>query len=483
MFLILSLFINFLLISALAYIFRQNHLAHNRFENLKQQNSDLSSNIAVLQAKFDNKNNESQKYENLLHETSHKKDELEKKNSELQAHLSDLEKSLEKSENKFTDFEEKIQKTFDENKNFLRDNLNYESEIKFLKEKLENHKKEIEELHKISQQNFENIANKILNEKSEKFTEFNKRNIALILEPLGQNINNFKKQVSDTYDKDLKQRVELQEQIKNLLEQTNKVSNEANNLASALKGSSKKQGNWGEMILETILQHSGLQRDVHYFKEKSFNNEEGQNLRPDFQINLPDNRIIIADSKVSLVAYNKFCESKNDEESQKYLEEHLKSVYGHVDNLSSKNYDDLEKSLDFTMMFMPIEPAYILAIQADKNLWSYAYSKRILIISPTNLIACLKIIDDLWKREMQSKNAMTIVNRGEKLYNKFVSFTESILEIGRKLNDSQKAFDNALNQMKEGKGNLLWQAESLRNLGLKSEKKIPIEFDILQDDE
>ena len=483
MFLILSLFVNFLLFSALAYIFRQNHLAHCRFENLQQQNSDLSSNVAVLQAKFDNKNNECQKYENILHETSHKKDELDKRNSELQAHQSDLEKNLEKYEKKFTDFEEKIQKTFDENKNYIRDNLNYESEIKFLKEKLENHKKEIEELHKISRQNFENIANKILQEKSEKFTEINKKNISLILEPLGQNINNFKKQVSDTYDKDLKQRVELQEQIKNLLVQTNKISNEANNLASALKGSSKKQGNWGEMILETILQHSGLQRDVHYFKEKSFNNEEGQNLRPDFQIHLPDNRLIIADSKVSLVAYNKFCESKNDEESQKYLEEHIKAVYAHVDNLSSKNYDDLEKSLDFTMMFMPVEPAYILAIQADKDLWSYAYSKRILIMSPTNLIACLKIIDDLWKREMQSKNAMAIVNRGEKLYNKFVSFTESILEIGRKLNDSQKAFDSALNQMKEGKGNLLWQAESLRGLGLKSEKKIPIDFDISQEDE
>ena len=361
--------------------------------------------------------------------------------------------------------------------------MNYESEIKFLKEKLENHKKEIEELHKISQQSFENIANKILQEKSEKFTEINKNNITSILEPLGHNINNFKKQVSDTYDKDLKQRVELQEQIKNLLDQTNKVSNEANNLATALKGNSKKQGNWGEMILETILQHSGLQKDIHYFKEKSFNNEEGQNLRPDFQIHLPDNRLIIADSKVSLVAYNKFCESKNDEESKRYIDEHLKSVYSHVDNLSSKNYDDLEKSLDFTMMFMPVEPAYILAIQADKDLWSYAYSKRILIMSPTNLIACLKIIDDLWKREMQSKNAMAIVNRGEKLYNKFVSFTESILEIGRKLNDSQKAFDGALNQMKEGKGNLLWQAESLRGLGLKSEKKIPIDFDISQEDE
>jgi DNA recombination protein RmuC len=483
MFLILSLFVNFLLFSALAYIFRQNHLAHNRFENLKQQNADLSSNVAVLQAKFDNKNNECQKYENLLRETSHKKDELDKRNSELQAHQSDLEKNLEKSEKKFTDFEEKIQKTFDENKNYIRDNLNYESEIKFLKEKLENHKKEIEELHKISQQSFENIANKILQEKSEKFTEINKNNITSILEPLGHNINNFKKQVSDTYDKDLKQRVELQEQIKNLLDQTNKVSNEANNLATALKGNSKKQGNWGEMILETILQHSGLQKDIHYFKEKSFNNEEGQNLRPDFQIHLPDNRLIIADSKVSMVAYNKFCESKNDEESKRYIDEHLKSVYSHIDNLSSKNYDDLEKSLDFTMMFMPVEPAYILAIQADKDLWSYAYSKRILIMSPTNLIACLKIIDDLWKREMQSKNAMAIVNRGEKLYNKFVSFTESILEIGRKLNDSQKAFDGALNQMKEGKGNLLWQAESLRGLGLKSEKKIPIDFDISQEDE
>ena len=483
MFLILSLFVNFLLFSALAYIFRQNHLAHCRFENLQQQNSDLSSNVAVLQAKFDNKNNECQKYENILHETSHKKDELDKRNSELQAHQSDLEKNLEKSEKKFIDFEEKIQKTLDENKNFIRDNLNYESEVKFLKEKLENHKKEIEELHKISQQSFENIANKILQEKSEKFTEINKNNITSILEPLGHNINNFKKQVSDTYDKDLKQRVELQEQIKNLLDQTNKVSNEANNLATALKGNSKKQGNWGEMILETILQHSGLQKDIHYFKEKSFNNEEGQNLRPDFQIHLPDNRLIIADSKVSLVAYNKFCESKNDEESKRYIDEHLKSVYSHVDNLSSKNYDDLEKSLDFTMMFMPVEPAYILAIQADKDLWSYAYSKRILIMSPTNLIACLKIIDDLWKREMQSKNAMAIVNRGEKLYNKFASFTESILEIGRKLNDSQKAFDGALNQMKEGKGNLLWQAESLRGLGLKSEKKIPIDFDILQEDE
>ena len=465
------------------YIFRQNRISHRQFEELKQQIAQLNSTIAVYEEKLFTKSNECQKYENLIHDLTHKKEDLEKKIIESNANFHGLEKNQLIAEQRIKDLDLKNTKILDENQAIAKINSKLEAEIKQMHEKCGNLKNEIEELHKKSQVNFENIANKILQEKSEKFTEINKKNIALILEPLGQNISNFKKQVSDTYDKDLKQRVELQEQIKNLLEQTNKVSNEANNLASALKGSSKKQGNWGEMILETILQHSGLQRDVHYFKEKSFNNEEGQNLRPDFQIHLPDNRLIIADSKVSLIAYNKFCECKNDEESQKYLEEHLKAVYAHVDNLSSKNYDDLEKSLDFTMMFMPVEPAYILAIQADKNLWSYAYSKRILIMSPTNLIACLKIIDDLWKREMQSKNAMAIVNRGEKLYNKFVSFTDSILEIGRKLNDSQKAYDNALNQMKEGKGNLLWQAESLRGLGLKSEKKIPIDFDVSQEEE
>jgi DNA recombination protein RmuC len=237
------------------------------------------------------------------------------------------------------------------------------------------------------------------------------------------------------------------------------------------------------MILETILQQSGLQRDIHYFKEKSFNNQDGQNLRPDFQIHLPDNRLIIADSKVSLIAYNKFCESVNENDSQKFLDEHLKSVKNHIDILAEKKYDELEASLDFTMMFMPIEPAYLIAIQSDKNLWAYAYSKRILLVSPTNLIACLKIIDDLWKREMQSKNAMAIVNRGEKLYHKFISFTESLLEIGKKLDSSKESYDHALKQLKDGNGNLVSQAEKLKNLGLKTDKKMPIDFEISTDDD
>lgn len=483
MFLVLSIFINILLISSMFYIFRQNRMSHRQFEELKQQIAQLNSTIAVYEEKLFTKSNECQKYENLIHDLTQKKDNLEKKIIEANANIHLMEKNQLIAEQKIKDLDLKNHKIHEENQVLSKLNSKLEAELKQVQEKHQDLKKEIEDLHKKSQLNFENIANKIFQEKSAKFTEINKENMTQILEPLGQNIANFKKQVADTYDKDSKERLVLQEQIKNLFEQTNKVSSEANNLASALKGSSKKQGNWGEMILETILQHSGLQRDIHYIREKSFNDENGKNLRPDFQILLPDNRLIITDSKVSLNAYNKFCENSNEAESQKYLAEHLKAVRNHIELLSEKKYDNLEKSLDFTMMFMPVEPAYLLAIQADENLWSDAYSKRILLVSPTNLIACLKIIDDLWKRELQSKNAMAIVYRGEKLYEKFIGVIESIQEIGKKLNDSQKSYDNVMRLISEGRGNLSWQAETLKNLGLKSEKKIPIDFDYLPEED
>ncbi|NBX52234.1 MAG: DNA recombination protein RmuC [Proteobacteria bacterium] len=483
MFLILSLFVNILLISGMVYILKQNRQTHGQFEVLKQEIGHKNIEISINLEKLSAKNNECQKYQNIITEISEKKDNLEKTLAEVQAFLVSSQQNLQNTSKKLVEFEEKNHALLDKCQNLGLINGQLESKSKYLHEKIDNQKKEVEDLQKTFQLNFENLANKILQEKSEKFTEINKLNILQILEPLGQNINNFKKQVADTYDKDSKERLVLQEQIKSLFEQTNKVSSEANNLASALKGNSKKQGNWGEMVLETILQHSGLQRDIHYFKEKSFNNDEGKNLRPDFQIHLPDNRLIVTDSKVSLNAYNKFCESTNEIESQKYLDDHLKSVKNHIDNLAEKKYDELERSLDFTIMFMPVEPAYLLAIQSDKNLWAFAYSKRILLVSPTNLIACLKIIDDLWKREMQSKNAMAIVNRGEKLYSKFVSFTESLLEIGRKLDASKDSYDNAVRQLREGNGNLLSQAEKLKNLGLKSDKKIPIDFEISSDDE
>ena len=351
-----------------------------------------------------------------------------------------------------------------------------------LNDKLAAHKEEIIELQKTAQFQFEKIANQILEEKTDKFTAANKANIEALLKPLGENIEKFKTKVEETYDKESKQRFSLEEKVKELIEQTNIVSAEANNLASALKGQSKKQGNWGEVILESILQRSGLVKDREYFVQPTIKDEEGRSLRPDVLVHLPDNRVVIIDSKVSLVGYDRFCAADTTEEQATYLAEHMKSVRGHIDDLHGKKYDNLETALDFTMMFIPIEPAYMVAIQADQELWAYAYARRILLISPTNLIACLKLIADLWKREMQSKNALEIVKRGELLYEKFVGFVDTIEDMGRHITRTQTAYNNAVSQLKTGSGNLVGQAQKLKGLGLKSNKEVspamqPVELD------
>lgn len=342
-----------------------------------------------------------------------------------------------------------------------------------LAEKLSTQKEEVIELQKTAHLQFEKIANQILEDKSGKFTETNKNNIELLLKPLGENIENFKKKVEETYDKESKQRFSLEEKVKDLVEQTNKVSAEANNLATALKGQSKKQGNWGEMILESILQQSGLMKNREYFLQQTIKDEEGKSFRPDVTVHLPDNRIIIIDSKVSLVAYDRFSSADTTEEQTVHLLEHLKSIRNHIDDLHSKKYDDHASSLDFTMMFIPIEPAYLISIQTDQELWAYAYSKRILLISPTNLIACLKLMSDLWKREMQSKNAMEIVRRGELLYEKIVNFVTTLEDIGKHLKKTEQAYTIAVSQINGGSGNIVGQALKLKNLGLKSTKEIP----------
>jgi DNA recombination protein RmuC len=344
---------------------------------------------------------------------------------------------------------------------------------KALAEKLQLQKEEILEIQRSSQLQFEKIANQILEEKTGKFTAANKTNMEALLKPLGENIETFKKKVEETYDKESKQRFSLEEKVKELVEQTNKVSSEANNLANALKGQTKKQGNWGEMILESILQQSGLVKNREYFLQQTIKDEDGNNLRPDVLVNLPDKRVIIIDSKVSLVAYDRFFAADNTEQQAGFLKEHINAVYNHINDLHNKQYDNLEASLDFTMMFIPIEPAYLVAIQADPDLWAHAYAKRILLISPTNLIACLKLMADLWKREQQSKNAMAIVERGERLYEKFVGFVSTLEEVGKHINNTQQAYTKAVNQLNSGNGHLIGHALKLKNLGLKSSKEIP----------
>lgn len=361
--------------------------------------------------------------------------------------------------------EDKIIKITGENSTLIAKN-------EALLEKLTTQKEEIIELQRNSQLQFEKIANQILEEKTIKFTESNKTNIETLLKPLKEDINKFKEKIEATHTEDTKQRTSLDERIKGLIEQTNKVSTEANNLATALKGKAQKRGNWGEMILERILESSGLTKDREYFVQHSIKDDEGKTQRFDVQVNLPDDRSIIIDSKVSLIAYDNYSASDDNGDQKKYLIEHINATKLHIDQLSEKKYDNIESSLDFTMMFIPIEPAYLLAIQGDSDLWSYAYSKRILLVSPTTLIACLKLFSDLWRREWQNKNAMDIVKRGELLYEKFVGFTENFEEIGKKLNSTLKAYDDALGQLKTGRGNVISQAIQLKNLGLKSDKKV-----------
>jgi DNA recombination protein RmuC len=320
---------------------------------------------------------------------------------------------------------------------------------------------------------FENLANRILEVNTRKFEQTSQQSMQQLLKPLGEQLSEFKRKVEATHIEDTRQRSTLEERIRGLIEQTNLVSAQANNLAEALKGSPKTQGNWGEMVLERILEQSGLEKNTHYVMQESFRNEQGNVLYPDVVIHLPGERIIIVDSKVSLVAYERYVSAASQEVQLQALQEHMVSLKKHVDELAAKQYDSFQGSLDFVMMFIPVEPAYLIAIQNDPGVWSYAYRKRIVLISPTNLIACLKLMSDLWSREMQNKNAMLIAQRGELMLKKFENFVETLSGLGGAIKKSQEAYDTAMGQLKEGHGNLIGQANKLKELGIKAYKNLP----------
>ncbi len=350
-----------------------------------------------------------------------------------------------------------------------------------LNEKLETQKKEIEKLGEKFNTEFENIANRILDTKTEKFTELNKSNMKDLLDPLGQNISEFKKTVADVYDKESKERFSLEEKVKELALLNKVISDEARNLTNALKGEAKTQGRWGEMILESILEKSGLRKGEEYFMEYELRDDDGnalksdsenKKMRPDAVIKYPDNRSVIIDSKVSLNAFTRYLAAGNMEVQKVELAAHVTAVKTHILTLSSRGYDDYDKSLDFVMMFIPSEPAYIAAQQGDPDLWNFAYEKRIVLINPTNLIISLKLIVDLWKREYQNKNAQEIAKRGTLLYDKFVGFVKNLEGVGAKIEDAKTAWTASYGQLSSGSGNLISQAESLKELGVKSKKEL-----------
>jgi DNA recombination protein RmuC len=347
-----------------------------------------------------------------------------------------------------------------------------EVDFENLWERNKEQKEEVEKLQEKFTKEFENLANKILDEKSSKFTEQNKENMKNILSPLQDKIQLFEKKVEDTHKESIDYHAALRQQILGLSEMNAQMSKETLNLTKALKGDSKMQGNWGELILERVLEKSGLEKDREYFVQQSHINTEGNRVFPDVVINLPDGKKMIVDSKVSLTAYEKFINEEDDSLKNGYLKEHVNSIKRHVEQLGEKNYQDLYQieSPDFVLLFIPMEPAFALALNEDTTLYNKAFEKNIVIVTPSTLLATLRTIDSMWANQKQQENAFEIARQAGALYDKFEGFVADLIKIGKKIDESKVEYQGAMNKLVDGKGNLITSVEKLKKWELKPKK-------------
>jgi len=437
----------------IAFLYTKNKPGEAALQNSERINA-LDKEKSILEERLASKGRE---YDNLAtalrSESEQAKTELSKQLEETKSMLAAERENLSVANNRLAKAEEAF---------------------KGQNEKLATHKKELEDLQKKLTTEFENIANKILDEKSHKFTEQNKNNLDVILTPLKERIKEFELKVDKTYSEENKERISLKTEIKYLAELNKQISTEANNLATALKGDNKKQGNWGEIILEKILERSGLIKDKEYRTQVNTSNEEGRIIKPDVVIYLPDNKHLVVDSKVSLVAYEACVNATNEEDRELYKKEHLASIKSHIKQLSEKKYHssgDFDTP-DFVLLFVPIESSFSIAVDADQDLFSFAWEKQIVIVSPSTLLATLRTIASVWKQERQTKNVQEIARIGGSLHDEIYRLAEDMKEVEKYLQKSQEAWGNANKRLSTGKGNLVTTASKIKALGAKTTKSL-----------
>lgn len=406
------------------------------------------------------------KYVSTQFENSLKANEDFSKNADLER---------QRSENQLLKSQNDLESLREENKKLLVNLTEKSSSLQFLEQKLAEQKEEVGKLQEKFTKEFENLANRILDEKSAKFTLQNKENLINILNPLQEKIKTFEKRVEDTHKESIDYHAALRQQIFGLKELNEQITKETLNLTKALKGDSKIQGNWGELILEKVLEKSGLQKDREYFVQQSFVTDEGNRVLPDVVINLPDGKKMIVDSKVTLTAYERYMNEEDENVKNQHLKEHILSINRHIDQLSGKNYQDLYQmeSPDFVLLFIPIESAFSVALNKDSSLYSNAFEKRIVIVTPTTLLVSLKTIDSMWTNQKQQANAYEIAKQAGALYDKFEGFIKDLVMVGKKMDDAKTEYGNAMNKLVDGSGNLVNRVEKLKKMGAKASKSLP----------
>ena len=397
----------------------------------------------------------------------------EKEKATLEERASLIEQSKEILDINFDKLQKELKQVQEEKENLSILNTRQDSELLNLNQKLNENKKEVEKLQDKFTKEFENLANKILEEKSTKFTKQNKENIQTILNPLKEKIENFEKKVSENQEKSTGMHAALKEQLSHLKDLNKQMSQEAINLTNALKGDNKAQGDWGETQLEILLEKANLTKDIHFSTQGGYRDEEGRLKKPDFIINLPDNRHLIVDSKVSLTAYENYFSAENEDEKEVYLKKHIESIRKHFKELGDKKYDALYEinSPDYVLMFVPIEPALLIALNKANNLYLEALDRNVVLVSTSTLLATLSTVSSIWRQENQKRNVIEIAKQAGALYDQFVNLTDDLIKVGNQLKTVQGSYDTSMKKL-TGRGNLIKKVESIKKLGATTSKNL-----------